>query len=140
MTGAFVLRCSVTSHAALVVLDKLWQFASYVSDLPYASPQLIVLAQQQAGIDTSVWLALGGALFGGAGVKAVEKWMSRTETRSDWEKNTRQELTDDLERVRDERDEFRNKYWDEKEEFLNYKYPKEGRGTKDRQDNDPDMQ
>lgn len=69
------------------------------------------------GIDPAV-LALLGALFGGAGLKFVEKLMSRGQEKEDMAEQIRKELREDLSAVRAElkeeqksRDELQERYW-----------------------------
>lgn len=83
----------------------------------------VMVAAQAIGTPSiELWFALLGAIFGGAGVRAIEKWLSRSETRSALESSLRTELRDDLhnlreenERLRRERNEWQVRYWEQYE-------------------------
>ena len=83
---------------------------------------VMVVAQAIGTPSIELWFALLGAIFGGAGVRAIEKWLSRSETRSALESSLRTELRDDLqalkednERLRRERNEWQVRYWEQYE-------------------------
>ncbi len=93
----------------------------------------VFLAQTaSSGPSIELWLAAAGAIFGGAGVKGIERWLSRTETKTSLEAALRNELRDDkaglrAENIRLEADRVRleadrnawmAKYYDMLERFL----------------------
>lgn len=75
-------------------------------------------------MDAATWIAIAAAIFGGAGVKVIEKWLSRSEIKDDSAFKLRTELREELERLRkeleetkDELDDYRTKYYAMMEQF-----------------------
>lgn len=65
------------------------------------------------------WLALIGALLGGSGLKVIEYWLNRSKNRDDAAASFRNELRQDVTALRDElrkteqeRDMWRDKYYE----------------------------
>jgi predicted nuclease with TOPRIM domain len=75
-------------------------------------------------MDAATWIAIAAAVFGGAGVKVIEKWLNRSEVKDDSAFKLRTELREELERLRKELeetkedlDEYRTKYYAMMEQF-----------------------
>ena len=75
-------------------------------------------------MDAATWVAIIAAVFGGAGVKMIEKWLNRSNDKEDSGFKLRTELREELERLReelektkDELDEYREKYYGLMEQF-----------------------
>lgn len=75
-------------------------------------------------MDAATWIAILAAIFGGAGVKVIEKWLGRSEVKEDSAFKLRTELREELERLREELDktkeeldEYREKYYTMMEQF-----------------------
>ncbi len=75
-------------------------------------------------MDAATWVAIIVALFGGAGVKVVERWLSRGQIADDGQLKLRDELRLELNRLREELektekelDETRARYFKLLEEF-----------------------
>lgn len=73
-------------------------------------------------------IALISTLFGGAGLKFIEYWLSRNKVKVDHATQIRTELRDDLEsrraevgRLSEELDEWRERYFDIKAEYIQVK-------------------
>lgn len=85
--------------------------------------------------NTEAFLALGGAVFGGAGLKVIEHWLNKAKDKIDVAKDFRQELRTDLsetkkelDRVEEELDRWKDKYYALLQENLELKQRK-GRGS-----------
>lgn len=70
------------------------------------------------------WIALIGTVFGGAGLKAVEVILTKSKTKDDIATQIRSELRtevqglrEELRRVEDELDEWKQKYYDLLDQF-----------------------
>lgn len=77
----------------------------------------LAAASAASGLDPA-WIAVLGAMFGGAGLKVTEAWLGRNKVRVDDATNIRNELRlqiDDLrkenEALEDDRDTWRDKYY-----------------------------
>lgn len=75
-------------------------------------------------MDAATWIAIAAALFGGAGVKVIERWLNRGELKDDSALKLRTELRQELERLRKELDDTREeldlsreKYWQVVQQF-----------------------
>jgi predicted nucleic acid-binding Zn-ribbon protein len=75
-------------------------------------------------MDVSTIVAIIAAVFGGAGVKMIEKWLNRSVEKEDSGFKLRTELREELERLRDELektkdelDDYRAKYFSLMEQF-----------------------
>lgn len=80
-------------------------------------------------------LALIGTIFGGAGLKFIEHWLSRAKTRDDTATQIRNELRTELARIKedlaearkgqdaaeDESDSWRGKYYERSDELIQVK-------------------
>lgn len=80
-----------------------------------------------SGVVQSI-IAVVVALFGGAGLKIVERWLSRGQVKEDYGLKLRTELREDLNRLRTqleetetELDQWREKYFTLLEQFVNAK-------------------
>lgn len=69
-------------------------------------------------MEPSTWVALAIALFGGAGIKVVEKFLNRNKDREDLASRMREELRVEIERhkkradeAEDEADQWRDRYY-----------------------------
>lgn len=79
-------------------------------------------------MDPATYVAIIAALFGGAGVKLLEKWLSRNTVKEDTATKLRSELREELIRLRseldkteEELDSTRKKYYDMLEAFSKVK-------------------
>jgi len=75
-------------------------------------------------MDAATWVAIIAAVFGGAGVKMIEKWLNRSTDKEDSGLKLRTELREELERLReelektkDDLEEYREKYYKLMDEF-----------------------
>lgn len=59
------------------------------------------------GGTTQAWIALGGTIFGGAGLKIFEQFLGRSKQRDDTATSLRDELRKELAEARDEAEEYR---------------------------------
>lgn len=71
------------------------------------------------------WIALIGTLAGGIGLKVTEHWLNRSKTSTDDAKQIREELRAqvvaqkaEIERLEADVDEWRNKYYDLRDSFM----------------------
>jgi hypothetical protein len=74
------------------------------------------------------WMALAGAIFGGAGLQIIKSWLGRPKERHDDETEFRVELREDiktlrleLRKVEAELDVWREKYYSLMDEFVKFK-------------------
>lgn len=77
---------------------------------------------------TDAWIALIGTIFGGVGLKAVERWLNRSKERDEAAAKYRDELREEVYRLREELrkadadiDKWREDYFNLKNEFITIK-------------------
>jgi len=66
-----------------------------------------------------VWIAFIGTIFGGAGLKFIEKWLNRSKESADVRRNLHEEIKDlnsRLDTVENEVTFWRNRFYEEQEE------------------------
>lgn len=69
-------------------------------------------------MEPATWIALAAAIFGGAGLKVVEKWLNKSKDEDDIATKLRAELREDLERwqeraekAEESEDKWRDRYY-----------------------------
>lgn len=87
----------------------------------------VVTAFSLSSVPVGAW-ALIGTLFGGAGLKVVEKWLSKSSDNQNFAKGIRDELRGEIKELRDEIDELRKEsdkwrvlYFDVQDEYLQFR-------------------